>query len=306
MATGLVDGAGRPIVRDSKYPRLGRWWAGGKRWTLWLIGSVAAVGGIVTWMGGPQGIVTTASSVYHWAWPAQEPSAIASEMTDEEVSAVLSVHGEPDKSDGAASAPSVTIQKLPEPGTAASVPPPAIVPAKGPVKSTPSPVAKPPLAATVPKKEPAVPPASDDPIEVTSITFHDKDRLLDVMVRNKTDRIVVISQIILSLRFVHYTSKIDVSGTHDLGPLERAVKRARDRREPFGFSKGINVAYQVPANGVDRYQFRLNFSPADLYIPKGGGRYFFQIVAKTNRNRMVRDSQEVHVSGGKMYFGSQK
>lgn len=258
-------------------------------------------------MGGPQAVISTAGSVYHWAFPVQEPAAISSDMSDEEVAAVLAVPGEPDKRDGAG-AQSVPIQKVPEPNAAASVPPPAIVSAKEPPKSIPPAVSKPPLVVAIPKKEPvhAKPPVPDDPIEVTSITFHDRERMLDVTVRNKTDRIVVISEVILSLRFVYHTDKIVVSGTHDLGPLERAVKRARERREPFGFSKGIKAVYQVPANGVDRYHFKLNFSPADLYVPKGGGRYFFEIVFKNSRTQLASDSQEVHVRGGKMYFGSQK
>jgi hypothetical protein len=32
----IYNGAGQLIERDSKYPRLERWWARAKRWALWL------------------------------------------------------------------------------------------------------------------------------------------------------------------------------------------------------------------------------------------------------------------------------
>ncbi|MFI5459706.1 MAG: hypothetical protein ACHRXM_30135 [Isosphaerales bacterium] len=89
------------------------------------------------------------------------------------------------------------------------------------------------------------------------------------------------------MSFVHDTSKVDVSGTHDLGLLERAVKRARERRQPFSFRKGFNVAYSVPPKGVDRYMFKLNISHADLYIPQGGGEYMFFVYARANKNRRL-------------------
>jgi hypothetical protein len=148
---------------------------------------------------------------------------------------------------------------------------------------------------------PVLPPPVE-PIEVTSITYDDKRQLLDVTFRNTTDQTVLISQFVVTLNYVQETSKVEVSGTHDLGPLAKLAKRAREKSQPLSFRVGINVAYKVEPKGVDRHMFRCDLTPRDLYVPEKGGRYVIGVYVKTNKDQVVRDRRFVRMNGDKMYF----
>jgi hypothetical protein len=54
--------------------------------------------------------------------------------------------------------------------------------------------------------------------------------------------------------------------------------------------------------GID--MFKLNFFPADLYIPKNRRMYVFEVVVRANRNQVMINRKQVHVNGNKMYFGA--
>src|SRR5262249_24544021 len=94
---------------------------------------------------------------------------------------------------------------------------------------------------------------------------------------------------------------VQVSGTHDLGPLAKAARKARDNRQPFSFRVGFNVAYKVEPHGIDRHMFKFDVTPRDLYVPKGT-RYVMEMYVKADMYEVSRDRRTVRMSGDKMYF----
>jgi hypothetical protein len=145
-------------------------------------------------------------------------------------------------------------------------------------------------------------PGASGPVEVTSIVFQEKERLVDVRVRNITDQPVIIHQILLDFRYVVKTSFLVPSGTHDLGITSKDVRRARERGEPLSFRRGFNVAYTVAPRGTDRYLFKLSVSPDELHNPDARGEYILEVYLKADRHARIKDSFGVRIRGKKLLF----
>jgi hypothetical protein len=148
---------------------------------------------------------------------------------------------------------------------------------------------------------PVLPPQAE-PIEILSESYDDKRKLLDVTFRNTTDHTVLISQFVVKWSLVTETNKIEVSGSHDLGPLAEAARKARNKRQPLSFHVGFNVAYKVDAHYIDRHMFIFDVTPRDLYLPQKGSHYVMALYVKADRYKIVRDRRSVRIDGDKMYF----
>jgi hypothetical protein len=114
MATAFYAGAGQPTESDEKSAGWKRWWARVKQLALWL-----GAGGLLAFVFATDRFITSATATYHWAGLGQQdPAAIASDMSDEEVATLFSIRGEADNRDAVGVARGVTSQKLPEPSAA--------------------------------------------------------------------------------------------------------------------------------------------------------------------------------------------
>jgi hypothetical protein len=208
--------------------------------------------------------------------------------------------------------PQISIQVIPP---TVKEPQPSVVSSpKASVPVTPAPVKQPqPFIVSPPKalvqavpvagREPQpMAPRVTEPVEVTGVTFHQKDRLLDVTVRNTTDNPAIIHQIVVDFRYVVETSTIVPSGRHDLGILQKSMERARARKQPFSFRKGFNVAYLVPPKGSDRYVFDMNMAPRDLYTPELKGRYCLSVHLRVNNSTKLTANYTARLRDSILYL----
>lgn len=307
MAIVLYDGAQQPIVRSSRDVGSGKWWIWAKRIVLWL-----SAGGLLTFLLATDKFITSATSIYHWAGGSQpENPPFESPMSGVEADKLISLGANGGKTNAADMPSDAAVLPMPLPGAvttpAPATPPPvakqSALPVPIPKETTPPKVAAPVVPPVqVPAKQVTQPKETPraGPLEITSIVFNSRERVVDVTVRNPTKQSAVITEFVLKLGFVHYTSKIDSSGTHDLGPLQKAIKRARERREPLEYRRGVNVAYVVKPNGADRYRIRCNLSPSDLYMPQGGGKYYLSLYVRVNKNEVLSEERFLKVSADKM------
>jgi hypothetical protein len=316
----IIDPTGKPFELTSKTAGVRRRWAKVKPWMLWVGGLlVPLVGG---------------SFKYHTAITAVWQSVCgnhdySSPMSEEEIAEVISMQDASVVAAGDAVPASLSISAPPavaKPATQVT-PPAPIKPAKAEPAVVTAQVVNPipaslPVSATTPPADakktgpmmPTVTPAASrpaqvarpawmGPVEVTSVTFNNKDRVFDVMVRNTTDEPVVVSQIIIRWVFVKETSIIIPSGTHDLGVREEDVERARSRKQPFEFERGFNVGYEVKPKGVARYLFTYSMSPGALYRPEGRGRYVLEARVTANRG-FVKEEYYARVHGNRMHLSA--
>jgi hypothetical protein len=297
----ILDGSGRPTEPTDN---LGSWrkrWGTGKKWSEAIWTSLGGIGAgavaICAW-------ITAGETIKKFVLgDPVTPSSYTSGMSDEEATKIISLAEKGAGPTGEA-ASDVRGVLLDVPAVAHnSVSARAALVREEPNAAPPS-TNRPVNSGPVLKRQSARPvlPPIVEPIEVTSITYDDKRQLLDVIFRNTTDQTVVISQFVVTMTLVHETSAVEVSGTHDLGPLARAARWARDRRRPFTFRIGFNVAYKVEANGVDRHMFKWDLNPKDLYVPAKGEHYVISVYVKANKYQVVRDRRFVRMDGNRMYL----
>lgn len=135
---------------------------------------------------------------------------------------------------------------------------------------------------------------TNEPLEITSFDYKKNERILDLIVRNKSPQTTIITSVALYLRYEERNPIDEMrgraneillpSGNHEALYDNADVLKAKISGSALVLDKIYSVSYSIEPRGADRYTFKFDLNENNLNFPGSfGGTYYLQVVITYNK-----------------------
>ena len=114
-------------------------------------------------------------------------------------------------------------------------------------------------------------PPNNQSLKLAGVLLNASRQELDIRVVNSSENSIVINEIAIAVRYLHYTVEVfNSTESHDLDIRDELLKEAKDRGVPFEVEREFLVSYLVRPKDADRYLFKCNLAKDKLHFPDQG------------------------------------